>query len=269
MAALHVSHYRVPAMDCVAEEQLVRMSLGRVDGVDHVTVDLDRRTVTVGHVADADVLDTAMSGLGLGAELLERSVGDVETTRLPDDPHGERTALGVALAINALFFVGEVTLGVISGSLGLIADGLDMGADATVYAISLVAVGGSVARKRRLARTSGAVQLALAVLGLAEVVRRAVGNEGPPDVTAMIVVSLLALIGNIVTLVVLHRVRSGDVHIQASWIFTANDVKVNALVIAAAVVVGLTGSAAPDLIAGALIFVIVANGARRILAMSR
>jgi Co/Zn/Cd efflux system component len=256
-------------MDCVAEEQLVRMSLGQVDGVEHVTVDLDRRTVTIGHVADGDVLDAAMSDLGLGAVLLERSADHPGAATARDDPRRERTALGIALAINALFFVAEVTFGVISGSLGLIADGLDMGADATVYAISLFAVGGTVARKRRLARTSGATQLALAVLGLAEVIRRAVGDDGPPDVTAMIVVSLLALGGNIVTLVVLHRVRSGDVHIQASWIFTANDVKVNVLVIAAAVVVGVTGSAAPDLIAGALIFVIVANGARRILAMSR
>ena len=269
MAALHVSHYRVPAMDCAAEEQLVRMRLGGLEGVENITVDLRGRTVTVGHEAEPGDIDAAMSGLGLGAELLQRTAADVVTAAVRDDPRRERTALGIALAINALFFVAEVTLGAISGSLGLIADGLDMGADATVYAISLVAVGGSVARKRRLARTSGAAQLALAVLGLTEVVRRAVGNEGPPDTAAMIVVSLLALTGNIVTLIVLHRVRSGDVHLQASWIFTANDVKVNVLVIAAAVAVGITDSAAPDLVAGALIFVIVANGARRILAMSR
>ena len=256
-------------MDCAAEEQLVRMNLSRLEGVERVAVDLGTRTVTVGHIAEAGELDAAMSGLGLGAELLERGVEDSGVAAAPDDPRRERTALTIALAINAAFFVAEVAFGVISGSLGLIADGLDMGADATVYAISLVAVGGSVARKRRLARTSGAVQLVLAVIGLAEVFRRAAGDDGPPDVTAMVVVSLLALTGNIVTLLVLHRVRSGDVHIQASWIFTANDVKVNVLVIAAAVAVGITDSAAPDLVAGALIFAIVANGARRILAMTR
>jgi Co/Zn/Cd efflux system component len=70
-------------------------------------------------------------------------------------------------------------------------------------------------------------------------------------------------------LIVLHRVRSGEVHLQASWIFTANDIKVNALVIAAAIGVSLTDSAVPDLIAGAVIFVVVANGARRILGLSR
>lgn len=84
----------------------------------------------------------------------------------------------------------------------------------------------------------------------------------------MIMVSRLALAGNVATLVVLQRVQSGEAHLQASWIFTANDIKVNALVIAAAVLVAVTNSAAPDLIAGALIFAIVANGARRILRIS-
>lgn len=269
MSAPHRSRYRLPAMDCAAEEQLVRMGLDALSGVEHVTIDLAGRTVTVVHDTEPHDLDAAMSDLGLGAELLERGIGDREKAGEADDPRRQRTALRLALAINALFFVGEVTVGLVSGSLGLIADGLDMGADAAVYAISLVAVGGSVARKKRLARTSGVVQLTLASLGLAEVARRLVASEGAPDVRAMIVVSLLALAGNVVTLVLLHRVRSSDVHMQASWIFTANDVKVNGLVIFAAIAVSLTDSAVPDLLAGALIFAIVANGARRILVLSR
>lgn len=269
MSPPHRSRYRVPAMDCAAEEQLVRMGLDLLDGVEHVSIDLSGRTVTVVHDTEPADLDAGMSDLGLGAVLLDRGTGDLETAAAADDPGRQRTALLLALAINALFFVGEVTVGLVSGSLGLIADGLDMGADAAVYAISLVAVGGSVARKKQLARTSGVVQLTLAFLGLAEVVRRLVGGEGAPEVRAMIVVSLLALTGNVVTLVLLHRVRSGDVHIQASWIFTANDVKINALVILAAIAVSVTDSAVPDLVAGALIFAIVANGARRILVLSR
>jgi Co/Zn/Cd efflux system component len=40
-------------------------------------------------------------------------------------------------------------------------------------------------------------------------------------------------------------------------------------VIVAAAAVAVTDSASPDLVAGAVIFVIVANGARRILRISR
>jgi Co/Zn/Cd efflux system component len=101
------------------------------------------------------------------------------------------------------------------------------------------------------------------------VVRRFVVDTELPDPTSMIVLSALALAGNIVTLVVLNQVRSGEVHLQASWIFTANDIKVNALVIAAAIGVIVFDSAIPDLIAGAFIFLVVANGARRILILSR
>jgi cation transport ATPase len=103
----------------------------------------------------------------------------------------------------------------------------------------------------------------------AAVVRRVLVDAEPPDVAAMVVMSLLALAGNVATIVVLHRVRSSDAHIQASWIFTANDIKVNLLVIVAAAAVAVMDSAFPDLVAGAVIFVIVANGARRILRISR
>jgi Co/Zn/Cd efflux system component len=85
----------------------------------------------------------------------------------------------------------------------------------------------------------------------------------------MIVVSSAALAANVATFLVLKRATSPEAHFQASWIFTANDIKVNALVIVSAIVVAVVEHPAPDLIAGALIFVIVANGARRILALAR
>ncbi len=149
--------------------------------------------------------------------------------------------------INAGFFVGELTVGLISRSMGLIADALDMGADASVYVLSLAAVGTAAARKKQLARTSGYLQIGLAALGLAEVLRRFFVDNELPSPASMIVMSVLALAGNIVTLLVLQRVRSGEAHLQASWIFTANDIKVNGLVIAAAIGVMVTDSAIPDL----------------------
>lgn len=259
-----VSRFRVARMDCTAEEQLVRMALDDVDGVDAVTVDLGVREVAVQHALDTSLLTAALQDLDLGTTHL----GDEDGTPLVVEGGNERWALVVALVINAGFFVGELVFGLLSRSMGLVADALDMGADASVYALSLLAVGAAVARKKRLARASGYLQFGLAVVGLAEVVRRFLASESLPDTTSMIVVSLLALAGNVVTLVLLHRVRSGEAHLEASWIFTANDIKVNALVIVAALVVAVTGSAVPDLLAGGAIFVVVANGARRILRIS-
>jgi len=46
--------------------------------------------------------------------------------------------------------------------MGPVADALDMGADASVYALSLAAMGTAAAREKRLARVSGYAQLGLA-----------------------------------------------------------------------------------------------------------
>ncbi|MEP4650826.1 MAG: cation transporter [Ilumatobacter sp.] len=260
-----VSRFHIAAMDCAAEEQLVRMALSDVDGIDRIEFHSDLRDVVIDHHSTPDTIDVALQSLGLGA----RHVDDTSEIGPAHEPGRERNALIVALVINAGFFVGELTVGLVSGSMGLIADALDMGADASVYALSLAAVGTAAARKERLARTSGYLQLGLATFGLIEVIRRFIVDTELPNPTSMIVLSALALAGNIITLIVLHRVRSGEVHLQASWIFTANDIKVNALVIAAAIGVALTNSAVPDLAAGAIIFLVVANGARRILGLTR
>ena len=260
-----VSRFHVAGMDCAAEEQLVRMTLSEVDDIDRIVVDLDERDVLIDHTADISAIQGALEGLGLGAEFID----DTSEIGPAPDTRRERNALIIAFVINAAFFVGELTVGLISRSMGLVADALDMGADASVYALSLAAVGTAAARKRQLARVSGYLQIGLAAIGLAEVLRRFFVDNELPSPASMIVMSVLALVGNVVTLLVLQRVRSGEAHLQASWIFTANDIKVNGLVIAAALGVMFTDSAIPDLIAGGAIFVVVANGARRILRISR
>ena len=113
------------------------------------------------------------------------------------------------------------------------------------------------------------MQFGLALVGLVEVGRRFLFAEEVPDVATMVVVASIALVANVATLVILARTRRDEAHVQASWIFTSNDIKVNLLVIASALVVWATASQIPDLVAVALIFGIVANGARRILALSR
>ena len=260
-----ISRFHIADMDCSAEEQLVRMALSDLDGINRIECNLEQRDIVVDHDTSSTAIACALETLNLGTS----HVDDTSEIGPPADARRERTALLVALVINAGFFIGELTVGVISRSMGLIADALDMGADASVYALSLAAVGTAAARKQQLARVSGYLQIGLAVVGLVEVVRRSVTDGELPDPTPMIVMSILALGGNIVTLVVLHRVRSGEAHLQASWIFTANDIKVNALVIVAALGVVVTDSQIPDLLAGGIIFIVVANGGRRILSLSR
>jgi Co/Zn/Cd efflux system component len=263
--------FHVEKMDCAAEEHLVRMRLEREPAVERLAFDLGARRLTVVHTGSPAPIQAALDELRLGAREVEAAPLDADgddAIEAPDTAE-ERQALWAVFAINGVLFVGEVVAGLVAGSMGLVADSFDMLADALVYGLSLAAVGAAASRKARVARLSGYLQLLLAAGGLVEVVRRFTSSVEAPEPATMIAVSLVALAGNVVALRVLARARSREAHMEASRIFTSNDVKVNVLVIASALVVWATASPIPDLVAGALIFVVVANGARRILALSR
>lgn len=177
--------------------------------------------------------------------------------------HLGRRALATLLALNGVMFVVELVSGWQSDSMGLIADGLDMGADAGVYLLALLAIGASEARKLRAARFAWRVQLALAVLAMLELGRRAVVGSTPEPPT-MVGVSVVALAVNVACLVLLRRHRHGEVHLQAAWIFSATDVQANLGVLAAAALVAVLHSPIPDLVIGLVVCWLVLRGAIRI-----
>jgi Co/Zn/Cd efflux system component len=257
--------FRVAQMDCAAEEAMVRARLEDLPSVRGLDVDLGAREVSVFHDGPADAVEEALEQLRLGTTWLRSEPVDA----VEDGRPVQTSVLRTVLAINALFFAIEAVFGLLGRSMGLLADSLDMLADAFVYALSLIAVQGAIRAKKRIARLSGYGQLALAVVGFLEVARRAAGQGGSPDDVTMIVVAALALGANAWTLTLLTRTRSGDAHMRASVIFTSNDVIINLGVIAAGVLVGLTGSSIPDLVIGAVVFLVVARGAFRILALAR
>lgn len=176
----------------------------------------------------------------------------------------ERRTLLFLIAINGAMFFVELAAGWVAQSMGLIADSLDMLADAFVYGIALLAVGSSAQAKARAAAASGILQLGLAGLALLELARKSIHGSQPVS-SLMIGVSLVALAANVACLRLLRKHRHGEVHMRASWIFSTTDVQANVGVIIAGVLVFLTGSSAPDLIIGALVCAVVARGGIRIL----
>ena len=181
---------------------------------------------------------------------------------------GEHRTLIAVLVINALMFVLEFGFGVVAQSTGLISDSLDMFADASVYAISLYAVGRSAALKARAAALSGFSQILLGAGASVEVARRFVFGSDPVS-GAMVAIGLVALVANVTCMMLIYRHRLGEVHMKASWIFSKNDVIANVGVIAAGILVGITGSRYPDLVIGLAIAVVVARGGVQILAEAR
>lgn len=261
--AAWVSHFRVKAMDCMAEERLVRMALEPMSEVRGLLFDLAQRQLQVLHDQDIAPVAARLASLNLGAELLDTRAnqgiqdGSSDTASL-------RRVLHALLLINALMFVLELTMGLLAQSAGLIADSLDMFADAAVYGVALLAVGQAARRQLGAARLAGLVQGLLALLLLAEVARRWLyGSE--PQSLLMMGVGLLALLANLSCLYLIHGQRHGGVHMRASWIFSANDVLANLGVMLAGALVLWTGAAWPDLLIGSLVGLLVLLGAWRIL----
>ena len=243
------------------------MKLEEVANIESLRFNIPERRLDVRHTGGYHGIFVALDSLGLDTRLV--SSEQVATPTTNEVHRQERRVLFQVLGINFFFFALEMLTGFIAGSMGLVADSLDMLADSIVYSLSLFAIGGTVLRKKRIAGAAGAFQLMLGLLGFAEVARRFLGYGDVPDFQLMILISLLALAGNATCLYLLNASKSKEAHMQASMIFTSTDVIVNAGVIVAGIMVYLTESKLPDLFIGTVVFILVLNGAYRILKLSK
>ena len=172
------------------------------------------------------------------------------------------------LSINGAMFLIEIIAGVLAESTGLIADSLDMLADAVVYGIAFYAVGKAASTKTNAAFLSGVFQITLAIGVALDIVRRVILGSDPEPVL-MILVSLIALAANVACLILLAKHRNGEVHMRASWIFSKNDVIANTGVIVGGALVYFLDSRLPDLIVGTIIVMVVLRGGIMIIADAR
>ena len=190
-----------------------------------------------------------MSGCGCEVEIKDQS---------------QRQVLYWLLGINATMFVIEMGIGLLADSTALIADSLDMLADAVVYGVALYAIGKSLLHKANAARISGFFQMALGVLIIIDIVRRSIYGSEPVS-GLMMAMGAVALIANVICLVIIRKQRNEEVHMRASWIFSANDVIANLGVIFAGGLVFWLDSRWPDLVIGVIVSCVVLRGAKMIL----
>jgi Co/Zn/Cd efflux system component len=257
----------IPKMDCPSEENLIRMNLDGISSIANLDFDIPNRKLTIFHNGQIEEIEKSIIDLKLGG----KRISTVQTDQTDfNENASQKKLLWIVLAINFAFFVIEMTTGLISKSMGLVADSLDMLADSFVYGISLFAVGGTLTKKKRIAKIAGYFQITLAIIGFSEVLRRFFGAEELPDLWTMIIVSILALIANGICLYILQKSKSKEeAHMKASMIFTSNDIIINLGVISAGLLVNWLDSNKPDLIVGTIVFGLVVQGAFRILKLSK
>ena len=273
--ALTLSTFKIPKMDCPSEEKVIRMALDKSNKVRNLAFSLGERSLTVTHEGTPSEVLELLEPLKFGARIAdsrelsraEEVLADLNKDDLSKNV-SEAKILKQLLAINGFMFFVELSLGLYARSTGLIADSLDMFADAAVYGLSLYAVGRDPRLKIRSAKLTGYLQLLLAGGTLFEVVRRILHGSEPMG-GVMMVLSAVALAANIFCLALLTKHRTGGVHMRATYICSSTDVIANAGVILAGLLVVVTGSALPDLLIGGIISVIVATGGLRILRVAR
>ena len=259
--------FEITKMDCPSEENLIRMKLDGISSISNLDFDIPKRKLTVFHSGEIKRIEKSIIELNLGGKKI--STEHTDQTEFEENKD-QKKLLWSVLVINFAFFIIEMTTGLISKSMGLVADSLDMLADSFVYGISLFAVGGTLIKKKRIAKLAGYFQITLAIIGFIEVLRRFFGDEKLPDFSTMIIVSIFALIANGLCLYILQKSKSKEeAHMKASMIFTSNDVIINLGVITAGLLVNWLNSNKPDLIIGTIVFVLVFQGALRILNLGK
>lgn len=176
----------------------------------------------------------------------------------------QKRVLIIVLVINAGMFFVEFAAGLISHSTALMADSLDMLADAMIYALGLFALGRAEHWKNRAALTSGIFQM---ILGLGILVQPIylLSSNNLPDAFNMGIFGVLALVANTVSFMLLMAYRDGDINMRATWICTRNDMINNVGVLIAAGMVYWLSSPLPDIIIGLMIAGIVMWSAKGVI----
>ncbi|MDP3271376.1 cation transporter [Limnobacter sp.] len=164
---------------------------------------------------------------------------------------GFRKVLWIALIANAAMFFIEVGASWSAGSVSLLADSLDFGGDAANYALSLFVLGMALQTRAKAALLKG-VSMGLYGLGVLGFAAYAAMHGQVPSYATMGVVGLMALSVNVGVAAIQYRYRNGDSNMRSVWLCSRNDAIGNLAVLGAALLVGVTQTAWPDLAVAAL-----------------
>ncbi len=181
---------------------------------------------------------------------------------------GQRRRLAVVLALTGSVVVVQVIGGLLSGSLALLADAGHMLTDATGLAIALAAATLALrppdnARTFGLLRAEILAAFANAVLLSAVavwVLVQAVGRWSDPPRVETGLMLVVAVLGGVVNLVALQVLRGGareNLNLRGAYLEVLGDLLGSVAVVVAGVVIVVTGYQRADVIASALIALMI------------
>lgn len=175
-----------------------------------------------------------------------------------------RTALWIALFINAAMFLVELIGGAYAHSSSLWADSLDFFGDAVNYAVSLAVLGASLYWRATVALLKGMTMALFGFVVIGKVVYSYIQGI-PPEAITMGAIGVLALIANVISAVILYAFRDGDSNMKSVWLCSRNDAIGNVAVILAAIGVFGTGSLWPDIIVAGIMAILGLTGGYQVI----
>jgi len=202
-----------------------------------------------------------------------------ETARAHTHTHPraeDQKPLRIALIITAAMMLAEMAGGFLSGSLALLADAGHMLTDVAALALSLIAFRLSGLPKTNR-RTFGwrrfeifaAFVNGVALWGVAGVIAyEAFKRLSAPHVIKsgmMMAIAALGLVANIVSGAVLYRRREGSLNARGAFLHVAADALGSVGVLAAALLIKITGSSAWDPVISVAVCVLILWGATRLI----
>lgn len=238
--------YRVIGMDCAHDAREIEEAARESGAVRDVRVSVSSQVMTV-HLADTGSPETvtrAVQDIGYRLESMTDVADDRTATHA--SPAYVR-ALWIVIVLNAGYGVIEMAGGFLSGSQALKADALDFLGDGLITLLGVIAIGWGLVWRARSALIQG---IFLGVLGIGVLVNTATRPaEGyVPEAGLMGGFGIVALVVNVASTLVLLPHRAGDANVRAVWMFSRNDAIGNVAVVVAAVLVGLLGTAWPDIV---------------------
>jgi len=180
----------------------------------------------------------------------------------------QRRVLQVVLWINLGMFMVELGAGFVAHSTALLADSVDMLGDAIVYGFSLYVVARAPIWQTRAALLKGVIMAGFGI-GIVVEVAAKLARGLTPEAAIMWAVALAALVANAAVLALLWRHRADDINMRSAWLCSRNDVIANGGVVLAALGVGLSGSAWPDILVGLGIAALFATSAVAVIREAR
>lgn len=175
-----------------------------------------------------------------------------------------RNVVRIVAIANLSYFALEFIFAIRIGSVSLFADSIDFLEDASVNILIFVALGWSLAARRRLSRFFALLLLVPAISVIITTIYK-INNPTVPSGPAITTVAVGALIVNFTCAFLLAKFRENQQSlVMAAYLSARNDALANLAIITAGIVTAFWLSPVPDLVVGITIGMLYADAALKV-----